>query len=466
MKYLILITLLVPSLAFGQVRIDNLVKKNGVSYEKSATSPFSGKAYMYFSNGDIQSFFEYKNGILNGETRSWYKKDVLQIEGFVENGKQAGTWKLYFESGKLKKQSTYRNGKENGDEIFWFENGNFQKKGSYINGKLNGKYEWYFENGQKKQEGFFVEGKEDGIWREWFDNGKNKMLGHFSNLEKNGEWTWWDELGKVVRTKNYINGLVTAEKGDFDAYIERMEFFLGKRNFKESVKNVELAEQTVKDKSENNPIFMSLAVYHSKCYSLFSHQKQGEKVLLNAIGLTNKQAEIIQKSHSEKSPKTINQLINDIEKKDKLKFQIGNHIALGLCYNILGDTVRLKQQQQIAMEKGQMLDWIYKVSLELYSLANELFNSHFTLEDINNTIAKKGLTPRLELEKAQFLIRNEKFEDAQAIIDKRLKADDKDVSVLLLKADLEMALGNVDKMKIYEDKALILDPKAFINLKK
>ena len=465
MRYFILLSFLIPLLTFGQVKLDNLTKKNGLSYEKGASVPFTGKAFAYFPSGDIQTILEYKDGIPNGEIKSWSKKDVKQVEGFVDNGKRTGTWKLYFESGKLKKQSTYQNDTENGEEIFWFENGNLQKKGSYINGKLNGKYEWYFENGQKKQEGFFVNGKEDSTWNEWFENGKQKMVGHFTNFEKNGNWTWWDEKGKITTSKNYTNGLVTIDKDNFDTYLEKMEFYLAKRNYKESLKNVELAESTITDKTENNSIFMGLEVYHSKCYSFFSHYKQGEKVLLDAIGLTDNQSQIIQTSHLEKSAEKINQLIKEITDKDKSKFQISNHIALALCYNILGDTVSLKKQQQLMMEKGQMQDWIINISLELYKLAGERFNNYAALEDIKNTITKEGLTEKLELDKAQYLIRTEKFEEAQVIADKYLKANDKNLTALLLKADIEMAYGNVDQMKIYEDKAIAIDPKAFRNTK-
>jgi len=41
-----------------------------------------------------------------------------------------------------------------------------------------------------------------------------------------------------------------------------------------------------------------------------------------------------------------------------------------------------------------------------------------------------------------------------------MQKDAKNVTVLLLKADLETALGNVDKTKLYEDKALAIDPNA------
>jgi antitoxin component YwqK of YwqJK toxin-antitoxin module len=461
MKHILYVLLLIPSLTFGQVSMEKLTRKNGLAYEQGATTPFTGKAVDNFPNGGVKTILEYKDGVPNGEIKSWYSKDVKQAEGFLENGQRTGIWKLYYESGKLKKQTAYLNNVENGEEIFWSENGTIQKKDSYINGKLNGKYEWYYDNGQKKQEGYFVDGKEDSTWSEWYENGKPKMLGHFTNFEKNGSWTWWDENGNITTTKSYENGLLKVGSDNFDTYLEKMESAISDRDFKEAVKNVKLAEETITDKTENNKIFMGLSVYHSRCYSLFSHYRQAEKTLLDILGLTESQSQIIQSSHLDKSPEKLQQVIKEISNTDRPKFRISNHIVLALCHNILGDTVNLQKEQQLMMEKGQMQDWIINISMELYKLAAERFNNYYTLEDINNQIKKEGLTEKLELAKAAYLIRTENFEDAGIIADKYLKINDKNLTALLLKADIEMAYGNTDKMKIYEAKAKLIDPNAF-----
>lgn len=466
MKYFLLIAMLLPILAFGQVRIESLVSKDGKAYEKGATAPFTGKAIKYFPNGDIQTSLEYKAGLPDGEIINWYKKDVKQLEGFVENGLKTGVWKLYFENGKLKKQTTYKYNLENGEESFWFEDGTLQKRGSYTNGQLHGKYEWFYENGQKKQEGFYVFAKEDSTWSDWYENGKPKMVGHFTNFEKNGAWTWWDENGNVTQSKTYKNGLLQVDKDNFDTYLEKMEFSLSKRNFKESLKYVELAEGTIADKTEGNPVYMNLAVYHSKCYSTFSHYRQGEKKLLDVIGLTSAQSQTIQNTHTEKSPEKIKKVIQEITKKDQSDFRISNHIALALCYNILGDTVALNKEQQLMMEKGNMQDWIIQISLELYKLAGERFYHYSALEDMNKKIDKEGASEELELNKAYFLIRTENFKEAQKITDKYLKSNERNLQALLLSAEIEMALGNVDKMAIYERKALAIDPNVFSKTKK
>jgi antitoxin component YwqK of YwqJK toxin-antitoxin module len=460
MKYLLLLSFFLPILASGQVKMNELITKRGLAYDMGERVPFTGKAYAYFANGDTQTVVTYKDGLLDGEVVSWYAKDQKQVEGIFDKGQKTGVWKLYFESGKIKRQTTYSNNVEDGEETFWFENGNMEKKGMYSEGKLNGKYAWYYENGQKKQEGFFSAGSEDSTWSEWYETGKQKMIGHLSNLERNGDWIYWDSLGNITAKKNYQHGLVIVAKDDFDTYVEKMEYYVGKKNYKEALKNVEAAEATLTTKTDTSGVYMNLLIYHSKCYSLFSHNREAEKVLLDALGLTPVQVQVIQNSHLDKSPAKVNQLISEINQKEQNGFKATNHIVLALCYNILGDSVNFQQQQQIAMLKGGMKDYIINISLQLYKLAGARSDNYQALQDVDSRIAKEGATEKLELEKAEYLIRNEKFEEAQKIIDKYLQKDTKSVTLLLLKADLETALGNVDKIKLYEDKALAIDPNA------
>jgi len=103
MKYLLLLSFLLPILASGQVKMNELITKRGLAYEMAGRTPFTGKAYSYFPNGDTQTVVTYKDGVPDGEVVSWYAKDLKQLEGFVDKGQKTGVWKLYFESGKIKK---------------------------------------------------------------------------------------------------------------------------------------------------------------------------------------------------------------------------------------------------------------------------------------------------------------------------------------------------------------------------
>lgn len=458
MKHLFLIVFFIPVFGFSQTRLDDLSRKNGLAYAKGATTPFSGKAVAHFPNGDVQTSVDYKEGLPDGEIKSWYKKDALQVEGYMQKGKRSGTWKLYHENGKLKKQTAYNDDIQEGPETFWLDNGTLQKNGTYVNGKLEGKYEWFYDNGKKKQEGHFLKGEEDGAWQDWYEDGTQKMKGQFLNGEKNGTWTWWDKTGKVTTIKIYQEGLLLVDKDNLESYLEKMEYYMRKKDFRQAVKYVELAKATQTDQTENNPAAMNLLLIHSKCYSGVYHLKQGERVLLKGIGLSDQQANVIQEAHLAKSPDMLKGLITELQQKQKADSAIGNHIALSLCYNLLGDSVNLQQQQQLAMKKNGVQDWIYRISLELYRLATDRFESYAALQGVNKAISQEGATEKHELSKAFYLLKNEQFEEARLIGEKYLKQNDKNLSAILILADIEMAMGNIEQMKMYENKALAIAP--------
>jgi len=457
--------ILFPFWAFSQqISLDKLGSTNGLAYEPGSTTPYTGKAYALFPSGDTQTVIHYKEGRPDGDVASWYRKNARQVEGHLKEGKKSGTWYLWYPTGQMKKKSGYADDLQDGEEIFWYEDGKMEKKGTYQNAKLTGKYEWFYPSGQKSQEGYFVNGKEDSTWNNYFENGKPQMTGQMRNFVRDGEWTWWDVNG-VPTKKLYQNGLVMTDKDNFDTYIEKMEYYISKKNFKEALKNCEAADQTITDKTENNPAYMGLAVYHSRCYSTFSHYTQAEEVLLKAIGLSDKQTRVVldtyRDSTTEQSRPKVEALIAEIITQDNASFRLGNHIALALCYNILDDSTDMKVEQQVSMMKGQLKDWIINTSLELYKISAGRANNYRLLNEINARIKKEGATPELELDKARYLVLNENYAEAEKIVDKALKADAKNLTALLLKTDLQAALGNMDKMAEYQKKALAVDPNAY-----
>ena len=84
--------------------IDDLVKRDGIHYEKFTTVPFTGK--------------------VTGE-----------IQGSFKDGKEIGPWVFYYDNGQLSSKGTYKDGKKEGPWVRYYEDGQLQEKGYYKNGK-------------------------------------------------------------------------------------------------------------------------------------------------------------------------------------------------------------------------------------------------------------------------------------------------------------------------------------------
>ena len=126
---LVLLSLSFPS--FG-LTFDDLVKRDGLYYEKFTDVPFSG---------------EIDEGLERGE---------------LEDGKKEGPWVFYFANGQLWRKGAYKDGKQEGPWVFYSDNGQLYRKGVYKDGKHEGPWVSYHDNGQLWRKGAYKNGKQEG----------------------------------------------------------------------------------------------------------------------------------------------------------------------------------------------------------------------------------------------------------------------------------------------------------------
>lgn len=458
---LIFSALVATSCNAQQIDANKLEKRGELSYEKGNTKPFSGQALTYFDNGKMQTSTEYKDGRIAGKIEGWYQSGAKQVEGQLVNGQKAGMWTAWYENGNKIRQGAFENGKEEGEYIWWTEKGIISKKGIYRAGIADGKWEWFYENGQKKQEGILRGETNDGTWRDWYENGKQKMIGTFKNGIKNGEWTWWDENGKITTKKKYKDGQLIEGADDLDSYVEKMEYSLNQKDYKSALSNIEKAIGTIEDKSEGNKVYMGLSVYHSAVYSMFQHIDEAETVLLKATGIPDNDIAAIVKTNYPPATNELKALIKTISNYPNTKTKVAPHITLAYLYNIIGDTINMKAEQQLMMERSDNSDWVIQISLALYKIRGLKENTYGEIQFLKEKISKEGETRENQLHLANDYLQIGQFTQAVAIADKYLSKDNKDIDFLFIKLNVEMALGNLDKMKIHEKNILTINPKAF-----
>ena len=101
---IVLLTLLFPTLAFGETYGD-LVKRDGLYYKKSTEVPFTGKV-----TGKKQGSF--KNGKTDGLWVRYHSNGQLWGKGTYMNGKRDGSWVWFMKDGTVdpKHTGTYKNG--------------------------------------------------------------------------------------------------------------------------------------------------------------------------------------------------------------------------------------------------------------------------------------------------------------------------------------------------------------------
>ena len=136
---ILLLTLLFPSLAYGET-MDDLVKRDGIHYKKFSTVPFTGKV-----TGKSQGSF--KNGKWDGPWVSYYDNGQLWSKGTFKDGKKNGHWVHYHDNGQLMEQGIFSDDKTQGPWVQYHKNGQLHAKGIFKDGKLDGPWVWYLSDG-------------------------------------------------------------------------------------------------------------------------------------------------------------------------------------------------------------------------------------------------------------------------------------------------------------------------------
>jgi len=138
--------------------LGDLVKREGIYYEKFSDVPFTGE--------------------LTG-----------QEQGSFKNGERDGFWIRYYESGQLFSKGNYKNGKKEGAWVNYWGNGELYSKGNYKNGEKEGAWVNYWNNGQLRYKGDYEYGKRYGFWEGYNDDATKFRTGTGGNATVNKEWT-------------------------------------------------------------------------------------------------------------------------------------------------------------------------------------------------------------------------------------------------------------------------------------
>lgn len=146
---IILILLISTFLSAREIKIENIIDKNGIIYVKGESSPFTGVVK------DKKNREYYRDGVPHGKWLTFYSNGVLKS---IEN------WKY---------------------------------------GKLNGKYVLYNKDGDKMMENNYSDGRDEGRFQLFYPDGKLRMEGYFKNGTVTGEWKNYDTHGKIIGKIQY-----------------------------------------------------------------------------------------------------------------------------------------------------------------------------------------------------------------------------------------------------------------------
>lgn len=189
--------------------------KNGINYMVSFWMPDSlhtqtivdgnGELQTYFTTSALKEWYNYKNGLKNGDFEEWSIYGYKTLTGSFLDGEKEGEWVYSYYTGDKEKISHYKNGKLNGAYQYFYDNGQLNVEGNYVDGEKQGQWTWFMNNGQRDMQGTFKNDKQDGAWTYWHPNGNVSYTAHFKEDKKEGQWTYFYKTGEKFKEGTFAN---------------------------------------------------------------------------------------------------------------------------------------------------------------------------------------------------------------------------------------------------------------------
>ena len=152
--------------------------RDKIAYKEGSSTPFTG-VFGIVIDDRIESYEEYKDGLLDGETAYFSKdKEVKLLSEMYSKGKLNGPQKTYYENGKLKSIVYYKNDRIDGI-VEYDKSGKLLHKSIFENG--TGDWKLYWSNGKVSEEGRYVSWKRDGVWKKYREDGSLDTILKYDN---------------------------------------------------------------------------------------------------------------------------------------------------------------------------------------------------------------------------------------------------------------------------------------------
>ena len=161
-----------PALSWA-MGLEDLVKREGLYYEKFSNTPFSGKT----------------EGL---------------VQGHFNAGKKHGSWNEYYSNGQLKEVGTFHFNQKEGEWLEYDEDGFLRSRSNYKNSLKHGSSESFYK-GTKTSDGYYHKGLKHGVFNTyWEPEGTLHFRNTYDKGRKIGVHKRFRWNGSIIHSQEFI----------------------------------------------------------------------------------------------------------------------------------------------------------------------------------------------------------------------------------------------------------------------
>ena len=115
---------------------------NFIYFIKGSDTPYTGKSYGLYLNGQKKEELNYKDGKRDGLRQAWHKNGQKSAEANFKDNKAYGLSVRWHENGQKKHEVNYKDGRYDGLRVGWHSNGNKFREENWKDGELISEKWW------------------------------------------------------------------------------------------------------------------------------------------------------------------------------------------------------------------------------------------------------------------------------------------------------------------------------------
>lgn len=205
-------------------------KKVGKIWERQK----QGLWEFFDAEGRLIRFENYKDNLLNGESKVFYANGQVSHEMSYLNDKLNGPFTEYTVEGKISKKGNYKNGIYDGSIVVNYDSGKKKEEGKFVNGMREGSWNFYLETGLPELTIWFkadkIEKKHyaNGTFQTFYDSGIPQSEYSYKNYQKEGTFAEYydkgayeqipaspEDIAQGIAYREQLKGTQVKQKGKY-----------------------------------------------------------------------------------------------------------------------------------------------------------------------------------------------------------------------------------------------------------
>ena len=205
----------------------------------------------YHEGGQVKAVINYDANTDSAFAQLFDELGKKVAEGVYINEKKAGAWK-YFSEDRLIADEQFKLGLKDGVSHTYYDSGEVLEEIDWKNGKQDGNHGVFFKDGKPFMEYKMQYDLRNGLCLTYFKNGKLELEAYYKNNLRDGNWNFYHENGDLWYTLKYEYGVIlNPQVRDSVANIQLQDFEKNKDNVVDPEKYLEDPAEFIMRKNIN-----------------------------------------------------------------------------------------------------------------------------------------------------------------------------------------------------------------------